>query len=203
MVTDVESKRSKDAHLWARHPDDWYVEAEWCSRRLFDVEPFEGDIIDPACGFGRIVAAGVEAGHAITGSDVVRRSPHCTSVVDFLSSPFPRVSNVVANPPFRLADEFVEMALARATRKVAMLLPANWDHSEKRGRWIEATPLYRVYMLTPRPSMPPGPVIEAGEAPGGGTKDFSWFVWLKGFDGAATRHWLRRDDAMRCTEVTT
>lgn len=185
-------KTTKLSHAWDRYPDDFYVEPEWCSKRLFAVEPFEDEILDPACGLGRIVAAGRAAGHTISGGDIVQRSPFCSSVGDFLSSPIRRVANFVSNPPFQHADAFVEAALARATRKVAMLLPANWDHSDKRGRWVETTPLYRVYMLTPRPSMPPGPVIEAGIPPGGGTKDFSWFVWLKGYEGPVTRHWLRK-----------
>jgi hypothetical protein len=43
--------------------------------------------------------------------------------------------------------------------------------------------------------MPPGAVIEAGMKPGGGTTDFAWFLWLKGFDGRPEIGWLRRDEA--------
>ncbi len=25
--------KDKQAHLWDREPDNWYVEPEWCSRR--------------------------------------------------------------------------------------------------------------------------------------------------------------------------
>jgi hypothetical protein len=51
-------------------------------------------------------------------------------------------------------------------------------------------PLYREYRVGPRPSMPPGRVIVAGEKPGTETSEFSWFVWLKGehdIFGAVTR----------------
>jgi hypothetical protein len=61
------------------------------------------------------------------------------------------------------------------------------------ARWLAATPLARVYLLTPRPSMPPGHVIAAGEKPGGGTQDFVWLVWDHDYAGAPTLHWLHRD----------
>jgi hypothetical protein len=45
--------RKRKSHLRDRDPNDFYVEPEWCSMRLFEVERFEGRTIDPACGLGR------------------------------------------------------------------------------------------------------------------------------------------------------
>lgn len=45
-----------------------------------------------------------------------------------------------------------------------------------------------------RPSMPPGPVIQAGVAPGGGTKDFAFYVWRIGHQGPPIVGWLRKGD---------
>ncbi|SEQ70927.1 hypothetical protein SAMN05216548_10719 [Faunimonas pinastri] len=205
--------RLKDAKVWARDPDDWYVEPEWCSRRLFEVEPFTGTIHDPACGFGRIVEAARDAGHQAFGSDLHHRWPpshggympadyrQWPPAEAFYGSVWHRgFDNVVSNPPFKFADPrdnkaecFVRMALARTRRKVAMLLPTTWQCGGKRGAWLETTPLFRIWNLGPRPSMPPGTVIQEGAAAGSGTKDFSWFVWLHGFDGAPTVSWLRRE----------
>jgi hypothetical protein len=107
--------------------------------------------------------------------------------------------NIVSNPPFGLCDSkkgkpgFVELALRRAQRKVALLMPANWVQGDKRSRWLETTPLQKVLFLSPRPSMPPGQVLEAGVKPGNGTTDYAWFVWERGHSGAPTIGWLRRD----------
>lgn len=185
--------REKDAHLWARHPQDWYVEPEWCSRRLFEVEDFNSmePIIDPACGMGRIVVAGRVKGFITLGHDLVKRSTWCSAEEDFLLDTTPRCS-IVSNPPFGIADQFAGHALSVAKRKVALLLPTKWMNGAKRGAWLETTPLRRVWLLGPRPSMPPGPVIEAGIAPGNGTVDFAWFVWERGYEGRPELHWLRR-----------
>lgn len=186
--------RDLNAHLWARHPQDWYIEPEWCSERLFAVEKFDGDILDPACGSGRIVAAAHRAGLGAIGTDVERRSPACAYLCDFTVPPGEyRFPNIVSNPPFKHAEVFVTNALACATGKVAMLLPTKWVQGDKRSRWLATTPLRKVLFITPRPSMPPGPVIEAGIAPGGGKEDFAWFIWLRGYDGTPECGWLRRN----------
>ena len=75
---------------------------------------------------------------------------------------------------------------------MALLLPANWIQGDKRSRWIEHTPLRRVWFISPRPSMPPGHIIAAGAKPGNGTTDYAWFVWQQDYDGPAEVRWLRR-----------
>jgi hypothetical protein len=189
--------RDLNAHLWERHPDDWYVEEEWCDTRLFEEVAFEGPILDPACGLGRIVRAAKLAGLVATGHDKVGRSEFCKREGDFLQ-PWPleyRPSSIVSNPPFGISQQFVSQALCVATHRVAMLLPTKWLSGDKRSRWLSTTPLERVLFLTPRPSMPPGPVIEAGIQPGGGTADFCWILWNHRHFSAPTFGWLRRDRA--------
>ncbi|MDB5596231.1 MAG: uncharacterized protein JWM36_3192 [Hyphomicrobiales bacterium] len=185
--------RILNAKIWDRHPDDWYVEPEWVSERLFATEKFEGNVYDPACGMGRILKAAAAAGLEHVGSDLIMRSESCRMQMDFLTEAFYRADNIVSNPPFKHAEAFVVRALERATGKVAMLLPSKWMHGDKRSRWLETTPLRRVLYITPRPSMPPGPVIEAGINPGGGKEDFAWFIWLRGYDGRPESSWLRRE----------
>lgn len=193
--------RKRESSLWERERNDWYVEPEWCSARLFEDEKFEGLIHDPACGSGNIVKSARAASLDATGSDIVARSELCHWIEDFVQ-PDRLASyhdNIVSNPPFKLCDDrknkrfpFVEQALKRATRKVALLLPSSWLQGDHRSRWLATTPLRRVYFISPRPSMPPGQVIAAGEKPGNGTTDYAWLVWLHGYDGAPEVRWLRK-----------
>lgn len=182
--------RKKDAHLWDRDLHDWYVEPKRCSLALFNFMKFEGPIWDPACGMGRIVESAIELGHDSFGTDLIERSSYCEATFDFLSIlPARKFSNIVSNPPFGIAEEFVQRALEIIPHggKVAMILPLVWmaGFSTKRD-WLPVSPLKKVLPISPRPSMPPGAVIVAGEKPGNGTKDFAWFVWEQGFTGEAT-----------------
>lgn len=182
---------------WVRHPDDWYVEPQWCSERLFQAEAFEGRIWDPAAGLGRILEAARGAGHEAVGSDLKVRQKGAYERADFLRcEDSAREPNIVCNPPFKLAEPFVAHALRLADRKVAMLLPAVWVQGQTRSRWLEKSPLRRVWFLAPRPSMPPGPWLVTGKKVGQGVQDFAWFIWLKGYDGHPEIRWLRRDDGI-------
>lgn len=193
--------RKRESSLWARETHDWYVEPEWCSARLFEEESFTGNVHDPACGMGNIVKSARAAGFIASGGDIVKRGPECVIEGDFLTSGGLTwtFDNIVSNPPFKLCDDraagtfpFVERCLQSARRKVALLLPANWVQGDKRSRWLEGTPLRRVWFISPRPSMPPGHVIAAGAKTGNGTTDYAWLVWLHGYDGAPEMRWLRR-----------
>jgi hypothetical protein len=184
--------RKRESNLWAREADDWYVEPEWCSRRLFEEEKFEGTICDPAAGGGNIIRSAAAVGLDTIAFDTVDRGFPLYSMGDFLTSGSCH-DNFVCNPPFALAEAFLARALKNSHRKVALLLPANWVQGDKRSRMLAATPLRRVYFITPRPSMPPGHVLAAGDKPGNGTTDYAWFVWLRGYDGSPEVRWLRRD----------
>src|SRR6266536_27439 len=107
------ANRARASHVWDRHQHDFYVEPYWTSARLFEVEPFQGAIWDPASGMGRIVERAELAGHAAFGTDIVARGgrARCRAVqhdiYDFLA-PRPdhdciRADNIVTNPPFDLA----------------------------------------------------------------------------------------------------
>ena len=89
-----------------------------------------------------------------------------------------------------LARQFVDHALELAKRKIAILFPIARLNA---ARWLEDTSFRQLWLLTPRPSMPPGEVILRGEKPGGGKTDFAWLVFEQGYAGEPAIGWLRRD----------
>ena len=88
IIVDAIDPRPRASHIWPRNTADWYIEPEWCSSRLFDVELFVGSIYDPACGSGRIVAAARAHSHRATGADIVDRG-FGFPVLDFEQSTTP------------------------------------------------------------------------------------------------------------------
>lgn len=178
------------AHRFKRQRNEHYVDEPWCSECLFAVESFSFPIWDPSCGWGRIGDAASALGAGCISTDLVRRG-YGTGGIDFLKTKKLRgdARSIVCNPPFDLMQEFAEHALALGADKVAMIalvrrLPA--------ARWLERTPLARIWLMTPRPSMPTGGHIRQGGKVGGGTQDFCWIVWEKGRTLAPVIRWLRR-----------
>jgi hypothetical protein len=144
------------AHIWAKEEHGVYIEPQ-CNERLFEVEKFKGAIWDPACGIGRVAEAARRAGYRTIATDMIDRGyPRLDACIDFLCCESPRTQNIVCNPPFDICDQFVRRALHLASGKVAMIWLARRLNA---ARWLANTPLACIYLLTPRPSMPPGHVI--------------------------------------------
>lgn len=189
-----------------RASNNWYSDPPEATEALLLVERFSGLSWDPACGRGVIPTVMHKAGLDVIGSDIVDRGYRNTMpaftqaqkpmhLADFLKiwSPAPRIDNIVSNPPFNLAREFVDCALVMASHKVAMLLPLTFLEGAKRARWLETTPLARVHVFSWRISMPPGELLAAGKVrPEGGKKAFSWFVWEHGWKGPAQVRFLHK-----------
>lgn len=190
-------KRVENSHIWDRQNENWYIEPRWVGRRLFEVESFEGVVCDPCCGLGNMLAGAEAAGLATQGYDLVDRgAPQLEGIRDFLTSSATK-DNFAFNPPFEIGEEFALHALSLARRKVAMVYPTSRLNAA--GKWLRATPLCRVWYLTPRPSMPPGPEYQrlqlAGKEGQGGKQDFCILIWEQGHEGGWSGDWLHRDGA--------
>jgi hypothetical protein len=187
--------RPRDSHLWAKEPYGWYVDEPWCSARLFGVEKFVGCVWDPCCGMGRIPDAAHAAGYMVHATDIVDRGYwNFAGCADFLECGRALGNNIVCNPPYDHSEAFIRHALALTAPgggKVAVIWLTRRLNAAH--RWLTDAPLARIHLLTPRPSMPPGQVILAGEKPRGGTQDFCWLVFDHAHRGQPTLHWLHRD----------
>jgi hypothetical protein len=160
-MTVSELPRKRESHIWQRDAEDFYVEPQWVSVRLFEVEKFIGKVVDPACGSGNIVKAARSKGLKAEGWDLIDRGLFPGTIErDFLSDRVPAADNFCCNVPFILAQPICERAVKLAKRKVAIVFPVSRVNA---AHWLEALPLARQWLLTPRPSMPPYSVIARGE----------------------------------------
>lgn len=168
-----------------RPADDFYPTPRAVSLALLQVEQFPGVIWEPACGDGAISRVLEQHGHAVISTDLVDRG-YGQGGVDFLLDHVTRANHVVTNPPYTLAQPFVEHALQRTDGKVAMLLKLVFLEGERRRRLFETTPLARVWVFSSRLRLP----REGGVYKSRGMIAFAWFVWQHGYRGAPTIGWL-------------
>ena len=85
--------RPRRAHIFEHDAFGHYVEPLWCSARLFDAESFgspSARVLDPACGWGRILKAAQDAGYTPIGSDIIdrRTDPHAFAHAGLVSATF-------------------------------------------------------------------------------------------------------------------
>lgn len=181
----------RDSHIFERQPEGHYCEPLDVDRalmkRLAQFLPKYSTILDPCCGFGRIVRAARERGFIADGGDIIRRwetSPDgdmpiggTFHKVDYLQAEGHEYDAIVMNPPYGHTIDFVKKALGEARILVAAIVPATWINGAKTARWLAQTPWAYYWPISPRPSMPPGEYLTAGQVAGGGRKDFAVLVW--------------------------
>jgi 16S rRNA A1518/A1519 N6-dimethyltransferase RsmA/KsgA/DIM1 with predicted DNA glycosylase/AP lyase activity len=147
--------RTKGVDSEIRHVHDEYITPPWCVRRLLEKYTLRpGQIIlDPCASRGELllevkmnrpdlVLAGIEINStcAISLAQVV--GPNVICPQDFLKIPFPSVPGrsltVLTNPPYCLAQEFVEHSL-RFAEIAIMLLRLNFLGGRDRREFTART----------------------------------------------------------------
>jgi len=189
----MSDKRPRKTHIFKRSAHDLYIEPSWVSERLFAVETFPGVIWDPCCGTGTIPEAARAAGLSTCASDIADHN-YGKRPWDFLTKPAlpDSLFSVVTNLPYALAREIVARALELGALKVAILFPI--ARMNAAWWWLTPLPLAHMYLVTPRPSVPPRTVFDRGEKAKGGRPDFIWLILDRMHKGKPTWEWLHRDE---------
>lgn len=176
-----------------RSPEEWYVDPPFCTELLLDAVPFRGSIWDPCAGQGTIVEVCLERGLKAFGTDI---NPKFATVreMDFLSDHRGEADNIIFNPPYNQAEDFIRRAIALARRRVAVLLQQQFPYSQGRHRLFTEHKPAQMLFLSSRPSMPPGRLMRQGMKQKGGKTDYLWIVWDREHTGATTCDWLLRPE---------
>lgn len=171
-----------------RADKDYYATEPAATDWLCRIEPFDGPILEPSCGEGHISKRLMAHGYEVTSRDLVERG--FGDVADFLSEE--NVfwdGDIVTNPPYAFAQEFVEKSLAIIPegRKVAMFLKLTFLEGKKRAELFSSTPPIRVWVSRGRFKCAKNGDFE--HSPGSATA-YGWFVWKKGFVGHPEIRWF-------------
>lgn len=179
---------------------DWYVEQTWVTDALIAMERKAinglgtwGTIWDPACGMGNVLRAFAAHGTNIHATDIQFRGMATRGYfqeldfvgqLEFVRSAAPKGRySIVSNTPYSykkgILEAFIRRAMELDAEKVAFLMPIARQAGENRQSLFEEFPPARIYVLSERPSMPPGAQIEAmgNKAYKRGKIDFMWVLW--------------------------
>ena len=173
-----------------RVENDYYATPTESTKALLNEENFVGSILEPCCGEGHISKVLKEYGYDVISNDLVDRG-YGEYNQDYLASTNLKADNVITNPPFKYAKEFIEKSLQDTTGKVAMFCKIQLLEGVSRKELFENTPLKTVYVFSKRqnPLRNGSPVDENGKK-WSSTMCFAWFVWEHGYEGNPQIKWL-------------
>jgi len=104
-----------------RIENDLYETPEFFVNELLKKESFNHDILEPACGNGRISKTLIKNGYNVHSSDLIKREFECEEK-DFLNSSFEiNKYDIITNPPYCLMFEFIHKASLIAKNKFAFV----------------------------------------------------------------------------------
>lgn len=175
-----------------RVDNDYYATPPETTRAILDEVVLNGSIWEPACGAGHIseVLKEYYPNSQIISTDLVNRG-YGTGGFDFLTHEGGKVDNIITNPPFKLAKEFIEKSLEFASDKVIMFAKIQLLEGAARRDMFDNTPLKYVYVFSKRqnPLRNGSPVDENGKK-WSSTMCFAWFVWEQGYEGEPIIRWV-------------
>lgn len=120
---------------------DFYATEPLATEWLCRLEQFSHRILEPSCGKGHISRVLIANGYDVVSRDIVNRG--YGEVADFLSiDNLEWDGDIVTNPPYQWAQEFVEKALQIIPmgHKVAMFLKLTFCEGKARRELFRITP---------------------------------------------------------------
>ena len=172
-----------------RQAEDFYATEPTAVFELLEREKFKETVLEPCVGMGHIAGVLTECGYKVVAQDIVDRGYPNTTIKDFLIQEHNEY-DIVTNPPYVLAKEFVEHALDISPNgtKVAMFLKLTFLESKKRKLLFERYPIKTLWVCSERRNCAKnGDFISY---PVNSAIAYGWYVWEKGYKGESIIKWI-------------
>ena len=177
-----------------REVNDYYATPPSAVEMLLGLEEFSEVIMEPACGEGHIAEVLKTHGHRVIATDLIDRG-YGIGGVDFFCMNKPMDVDIITNPPYSIAKEFVEHAMEIVTdgHKVAMFLKLTFLEGQNRRELFKKYPLKTVYVSTSRSGCAKNGEFKKdknGNLKADSAVAYCWYIWQKGFNGEPKIKWF-------------
>ena len=180
-----------------REESDYYATDPIAVDKLLSVVTPHNRIWECACGSGHLSERLTEKGFYVCSSDIKDRGYKRLSLLkDFLKathSPFSCDFDILTNPPYKFAKEFVlkSLNLLPAGCRCFMFLKLTFLEGKARYEQIfKTTPPKAIYVFSERVMCAKNGDFEGLKTSGGSAVAYAWFVWEKGYKGKTELSWI-------------
>lgn len=174
------------AHMRANH--DYYATEPRCADDML-AYGFTGKVWECACGGGHLSRRLQKLGVDVRESDLIDRGIGA-GVLDFLKETDQWDGDILTNPPFKLAKQFIEhsLHLVPQGRRVMMFLKLTFLEGIARQELFKQFPPKDILVYASRRKCAiNGNFLAVGSS----AACYAWFVWEKGFTGKPTIRWIK------------
>lgn len=176
---------------------DYYATDPIAIDKLLTVERPCHRVWECACGGGHLAERLVYYSFCVHSTDIVDRGyKRHARTIDFLETterPFNNSFDILTNPPYKHAKEFVLKALDLLPKgsKCYMFLKLTFlEGKARREEIFTEYPPKSVYVFSERVLCAKNGDFEALKKSGGSAVAYAWFVWQKGYKGETTLCWI-------------
>jgi hypothetical protein len=172
-----------------RQKEDYYATDPIAVELLLDLETFNKDIWECACGEKHLSNVLEKRGFNVRSSDIIKR---CDNIEEYDFLGMENIEwngDIITNPPYKYAEEFVYKALQiiPTGNKVAMFLRLQFLEGKKRKALFKNFPPKKIYVTSSRISCAKNGDFEKYSS---GAVAYAWFIWQKGYKGDTIIKWF-------------
>ena len=171
----------------AREVDDFYATDPVVIKPLLEREKFVGSIWECACGQGHLSKELEKQGFNVISTDLYDRG-YGYAGVDFLWQGSLRAENIITNPPYKYATEFVKHAIDLQADKIAMFMKLTFLETKGRKELFLKHPPKNVYVFSERVRCAIGGDFERQK--NSNAIAYCWYVWEKDYTGKTVIGWV-------------
>ena len=147
------------------------------------------EIWEPACGEGHLSKILIGEGYDVFSSDLIYRG-YGKGDIDFINNNHIKCNgDILTNPPFKLAEKFVETGMNKIGRKQKLLLflKIQFLEGQKRKKLFQKYKPNYVYCYSARQLCAKNGEFKKYNST---TQFYCWIIWNKGFDGDTIIKWI-------------
>lgn len=174
-----------------RADSDYYAtDPRALARLLKRFNAFQHKVWEPACGEGHLAKVLVEKKYQVKKSDIMVRSYPCEQI-DFLNYNDEWDGDIITNPPYALATEFVlhALELLHPMNMAAFFLKIQFLETKRRYETIfKKQPPKYVFVFRDRITVAKNGDIKEFEK--SSAVCYAWYIWSKGLGGPTIIDWL-------------
>lgn len=169
-----------------REANDYYATDPNTLKPLLEKETISDNIWECACGGGHLAKALSDMGYKVKATDLIDRN-YGEYGIDFLKTNLEFKGDILTNPPYKYAQEFVEhsLELINDGSKVIMFLKLTFLEGQQRRRLFDTMQLKKIYVFSKRQQC-----AKNGVFTGSSAVAYAWFVWVKGYKGLPKIEWI-------------